>query len=139
MLQEVLNLCREIEAHLRVGAVKCPGHFARMTRPVEKVRIAKCDVPRAGLNLLGNVGYDRFDRHDEKAAIVNRHDRTVAAGVQATAAGLNISGLKGNDFLLFCRLNHVMRVVVQGRERRSIWLRESKSLQLRLCFLLPRR
>ena len=99
MLQDMLDFCRKTEANLGISGVERLGYFSGVTRPVEKVGIAECDVPRARLHLLGYISQNGLDRHDKKAAIVDRYNRAVAAGVQTAPAGLDISGRVGGSLL----------------------------------------
>ena len=64
----------------------------RVADTVEEVRVAERDVPGARRDLRANVGHDDVDRDDAESAVVDRHDRTVAAPVLAAAAGLGVAG-----------------------------------------------
>ena len=95
MLEQVFHFCREIEADMGEGGIEGSGYFAGVAGTIEKIRVTESYMLGAVFDLLGDVGDDGFDGYDEKAAIVNWHDRTVAAGVQTAAAGLSIAGRVG--------------------------------------------
>ena len=64
----------------------------RVADTVEKIRVTERNVPGARCDLRANVSHDDVDGDDAEAAVVDRHDRTVAAPVLAATARLGVSG-----------------------------------------------
>lgn len=137
MLQDMLDFCRKTKANLGISGVERLGYFSGVTRPVEKVGIAECDVPRARLHLLGYISQNGLDRHDKKAAIVDRYNRAVAAGVQTAPAGLDISG-RVADLLLPADSGRAGGRTKRGADRTLLADQGAdaalKAVSLRLCF-----
>jgi hypothetical protein len=79
--QEVLDLRRDVEAHVREGRVEGPRHGEGVPRAIEEVGVADRHVGRPGLDLLADVGQDHVRRDDEKAPAVDRRDGAVPAEV----------------------------------------------------------
>ena len=88
--QQMLDLRRDVEGHVRERRVERPGHGERVPRPVEEVGIAERDVGRPGHDLLADVRQHDVRRHDEEAAPVHGRDRAVPAEVLAAAARLDV-------------------------------------------------
>ena len=91
VLQQVLYLGGKVETDAGEVSVKRVSNFARVPRSVEKVGVAECDVTRPCLDLLGDVGHHGLDGHDEEAPVIDGHDRTMAALVEAAAAGFDVA------------------------------------------------
>ena len=87
----MLDLGREVKRQVWKFGVQLAGDFTRMARAVEEVRVAKRDMRGPGRHLLADVCQHRRGGHDEKASVVDGHDRAVAAGVQAAARRLDIA------------------------------------------------
>ena len=62
-----------------------------MADPVEEIRVAEGDVPRAGGDLRPHIGEHDVAGDDTEPPVVDRHHRTVPAAVLAAAAGLGVS------------------------------------------------
>ena len=90
--EEVLDLDRDVEGQVRELARNPSRDVERVARAVEKVRIAEGDVSGASLDLRADVGQDDVGGNDAKAAVVDGHNRTVAAEVLAAPAGLRVAG-----------------------------------------------
>ena len=86
MLQEVLDLDRDVVAHARVRFVQPFDDPHRVRRTVEEVGIAECDVPRATGDLGGDVGGDDVRLHDAKLSGVDR-EQSDSAGTGAGIRG----------------------------------------------------
>ena len=62
-----------------------------MRGAVEKIGIAESHVRRARGDLLANIVEHDVALHHAKLALINRHDRTMAAQMFAAAAGFGVS------------------------------------------------
>ena len=92
MGQQVLDLDRDVVAHVRVPGRKRLDDPTRVGRAVEEVGVAEGDVLRAGVHLLGDVRHHDIVGHDAQRASVHGHDRAMRTGVQAAARGLGVAG-----------------------------------------------
>src|SRR5437899_9776258 len=131
MLEDVLDLGREVEGHAgKFGAHR--AHDAqRVTGAIQKIRVAERDVGRAGPDLPPDIFQDDLRRHDEEAAFVHRHDGTVETVVQASAAGLDVA-----DNVLRA-VAFKMRVPLQRRQSIPAWNGKREALQVRPDNLCP--
>ena len=120
MLQQVLDLGREVERELRPLRVQPPGDLQRMAGPVQEIGIAEGDVSRAGRDLGADVGEHHVRRHHEEPPAVNGHHRAMPAQVQAAAARLHVRG--GVHVAVVV----VSRVSGRRRQRRAVRDRERK-------------
>jgi hypothetical protein len=89
--------------------------FHGVTDAVEEIRIAEGDVLRAGGHLAANVFEHHLAADDSKHALVNRHDRAVAAKMLAAAARFR----RANDAKAISGNNEV-RVLLHRRHSGSI-------------------
>ena len=82
-----------VQSNVIVGerAVHRGDDAARVVGSVQEIRIAKRDVPRPGVDLLGDVGQHHVDIDDTNASVVDNRHRAVAASVHAPAARLDIA------------------------------------------------
>ena len=92
VLEQMLDLDRHVVRDARELLRKPRDDCRRVSDAVEEVRIAERDVPGAGSDLAADVSHDDIDGDDAEPAIVDGHDRTVAAPVFAAPAGLGIAG-----------------------------------------------
>src|SRR5881397_2049016 len=115
MLEEVLDLGREVEGHAGKFGVHRADDAERLAGPVQKIGVAERDVGRAGQDLPPDILQDDVLRHDEEAAFVHRHDGTMQAEMQAPAAGLDVANhvLRAGAFK--------MRVPLQRRQSIPAW------------------
>ena len=84
---QVLDLDSHVVGEFGKFTMEFLDEFHSMTDAVEKVRIPKRDVLRAGTGLAANVFHDNFAAHNSKDALVHRHDWTMPAKMFASAAG----------------------------------------------------
>ena len=91
MLQQVLNLDRDVVREAGKLVRQRLDHPERMPNAVEKVRVAKRDVLGAGRHLRADIRQDDVDRDDPKASVVNGDDRAVPAEVLAAAARFRVA------------------------------------------------
>src|SRR5262249_58561268 len=84
--QQVLDLGGEVERQRREFRVQRAGHGQRMTRTVEKVRIAERHVRSAGVDLLPDVGQHDVAWNNEEPSPIDRRNRTVTTAVLASTA-----------------------------------------------------
>jgi hypothetical protein len=63
-----------------------------MPAAIEEIRIAEGNMLRSGRHLLANVREHNFTIHYPEHALVNRHDRAMAAQMLASAARFGITG-----------------------------------------------
>src|SRR5438309_5309312 len=125
MLEDVLDLGREVESHAgKFGAHR--AHDAqRVAGAIQKIGVAERDVGRAGPDLPPDIFQDNLRRHDDEAAFVHRHDGTVEAVMQASAAGFNVA----DDTL--ATVVFEMCVPLQRRESIPAWNDKRETIQMR--------
>src|SRR5208283_275320 len=111
MFQKMLDLDRYVVAKLREFAMQGFHQRYRVAHTIKEVRVAKGEVLRAGSNLLTDVREHNFAIDNPKDAVVDRHNRAVAAKMLAAAARFGVTG----DTMLSTWQNQ-MRV---GPERRQ--------------------
>ena len=85
MLQEMLDLDRDVVADAWMFSRESLDDPPRMRWPVEEIWITERDVLRAGNDLRSNVLEHHVHRNRTKGAAIHRHDRTMPAQVLATA------------------------------------------------------
>ena len=95
MLQQVLDLDRDVVGHVGMRVVKRFDDAHGVRRTVEEVGIAERDVLRAGRHLRGDIRQHDFRLHDAELAAVDRHDRAMAAEMAAAAARFRVAGRRG--------------------------------------------
>ncbi len=138
MREQMLDLDGHVVADVGMPRRQALDHAARMCRAVEEIRVAERDVLRAGRDLLGDVGEHGLDRHDPHAALVDRHDRAVRAGMQAAARGLGVAreATLAADIEACVGRERWLRRTVRDGEREPGHLRAA---QIALVTALPRR
>src|SRR2546428_1227308 len=132
MLEDMLDLGREVEGHVGKFGVHRADDAQRVAGSVQKIGVAECDVDRAGHDLPPDILQDDLRGHDEEAAFVHRHDGTMQAEMQAPAAGLDVANhvLRAGAFK--------MRVPLQRRQSIPAWNGKREALQVRPDNLSPR-
>src|ERR1700690_3917700 len=85
VLQQVLNFDGYVISELREFAVECFHEWKRVANAIKEIRIAERNVLRARDHLLADIREHDFAVYNAKHSIVNRHNRTMAAKVFATA------------------------------------------------------
>src|SRR4029077_8004133 len=88
-LQEVLDLCREIKSQIRKLLVHRANDAHGVPRTIQKIRVAKRNVRRAGMHLTPNVLEDDGFRDEEEAPVIDRHDRAMETVMETSATGLD--------------------------------------------------
>ena len=122
MLQQVLDLDDRVVGERREFAVERFDDPARVRRAVEEIGIAERDVRRALLHLRADVGEHDVDGDDAELAVVDRHDRAMAAAVLAAARGVG----RADDLARAVR--HLQRrVAIERGQPRAIRLDELQS------------
>src|SRR5437660_2015432 len=121
----MLDLGREVEGHVGKFGVHRADDAQRVAGSVQKIGVAECDVGRAGPDLPPDILQDDLRRHDEEAAFVHRHDGTMQAEMQASAAGLDVANyvLRAGAFK--------MRVPLRRSQSRAAWNGKREALQVR--------
>ncbi len=91
MPQQMLDLDRDVVAHVRMRRVQRVDDAHRVRRAVEEIGIAERDVRGAGGDLRGDVGEHDVRLHDAELPVVDRHDRTMPAQMPAAAARFGVA------------------------------------------------
>ena len=79
MLGEVTDLGRVIEGQIRVLIVQRPSHTQSVPWAIQKIRIAKRNVPRPLGDEVADIFKDCMTRHGVETSSVERWNRTVQA------------------------------------------------------------
>ena len=95
MLEDVLHLDGQVEGQVGKRSVRLSQDVHRVAGGVEEVGIAEGDVARTHADQSRDVGHDVVESGHPVAAVVNRRDRTMAAAVPASMAGLDVAGQPG--------------------------------------------
>src|SRR5437588_9891820 len=95
MLAQMLNLDGRVVGESREFPMHRLYDSHGVGGPVEEIRISKRDVPGSRLHLLSNILEHDFWLHDSERALIDRHHRTMAAQMLASAARLGIAGALG--------------------------------------------
>ena len=86
MLEQMLDLDRGIVSEAWIGAVKFIHNRQGVPDPVEKVRVAEGDVRGSRRHLPPDVLDHHFSLDNAKTALIDRHNRAMAAQVFAASA-----------------------------------------------------
>src|ERR1700687_4319114 len=120
----MFDLDGHIVGDLRKLAMKRLDQFRRVANAIEKVRVAKRNMLRAGGHLLADVLEHNFAAHNSKDAFVHRHDGAVAAEMFAAAAGF-----RGADDSIANARDHEVRVLLKRRHPRAVRYFERQTLE----------
>src|SRR4249920_2704381 len=99
---------------------------------IEKVSVAKNNVPRPSRDLLPDVSQHRFGWHDQQTAVVYGHDWAVPAEVLAALGGLGVANQLRYGW------TDIARVGLQRRQGRAIGHGRGGALQAWLA-VMPHR
>ena len=91
VLEQVLDLDGDVVGQARMLAVQGFDDRHCMPNAVEKVGVTESNVLGARRNLTADVLQHHLALHNAECAVVNRHNRAVAAQVFAAAAGLGVA------------------------------------------------
>ena len=91
MLQQMLDLDRDVVGHVGMRGVQRLDDAHRVRRAVEEIGIAEGDVLGARRDLRRDVREHDVRLHDAELPVVDRHDRTVTAEMPAAAARLRVA------------------------------------------------
>ena len=91
----MLDLDGDVVGEAREFAVQRLDDRQSVGRAIEEIGIAKGDVLGAGVDLAADVFEHDVALHDAENAVVNRHDRTMAAEMLAAAAGFRYTRRRG--------------------------------------------
>ncbi len=89
--QDVLDLGREIEGHLREFGVKTPDDVERVAGAVQKIGIPERNMRRSGLNLPPDVLHDNILGHQKESSLIHGNDGAMAAGMETSMTGLDVA------------------------------------------------
>ena len=92
VLQQMFDFDRDVVGERRIPAMEPLEDSHRVRGTVEEVGIAKRHVLGARGNLDADISQHDVLLHNPKLAVVNRHDRTMAAEMTASAARFGVSG-----------------------------------------------
>src|SRR5882762_822796 len=88
MLPQVFDLDRYVVAELGKLLMHRLDNRERVRWPIEEIRIAERDVPRARSNLLADIRKNNVAFDHAKRAVIHRHDRAMPAKMFAAARRL---------------------------------------------------
>ena len=91
LLEHVLDLRREVVAHVREFVMQRAHELHGVAGTVQEVRVAERDVPGAGRDQPADVRQHDVPRHREEPSTVHGRDGTMQAGVEATATRLHVA------------------------------------------------
>src|SRR6266403_3239561 len=115
MLPQVFDLDRYVVAELGKLSMHRLDNRKRVRWPIEEIRIAERDVPRARSNLLLDICKSEFAFDHAKRDVVHRHNRAVPAKMLAPARRLG----RASNSLLAARHHHA-RIFRQLRHPRPV-------------------
>src|SRR5258706_6880366 len=93
MFEKMLDLDGRVVGDERKLAMQFLNDAHRVGGSIEEIGIAEGDVLRAGGDLLANIVQHYVALDDAEVALINRHNRAVAAQMFAAAAGLGVGDL----------------------------------------------
>ncbi len=139
VLPKMLDLDGHVVGDVRKFAVERFYKLHRVPDSVEKIRIAKRNVLRAGRYLLANIRKHDLAVHNAKNALVHRDNRTVPAKMLATTAGFrrsdhSITIARNNQVSIFLELGHsgtIRHLKVQPLQR-DFWFGLRRAVTLRI-------
>jgi hypothetical protein len=91
MLNQVLDLGREVVAQLGVALTHLPNNPERVLQGVQEIRVTKIDVLRAPTHKVVDIRKHDILLDYAKPPLIDSGDRAVAAPVSTAAAGLDIA------------------------------------------------
>ena len=91
MLDQVLDLGREVEAQFGVAVTHLPNDPERVLHTVQEIRVAKVDVLRPHAHEIVDICEHDLLLNYSKPPLIDSGDRTVPAPMSTTTAGLDIS------------------------------------------------
>src|SRR5207247_10490062 len=89
--EDVLDFCGEIKSYFRKLCVHPAGDAKRMPGSIQKIRIAKRDVPRARSYEPANVFKNNLLRYYEESSVVHWWDRAMRTDMQTPAARFDVT------------------------------------------------
>ena len=90
MFQQMLDFYGRVVGDLRKFGVQRFDDAHGVRGAVEEIGIAEGDVARAVRDLLADIVENDVALHDAELALIDGHDRTVAAQMFAAAAGFGV-------------------------------------------------
>ena len=119
MSQKVLDLDGDVIREFGKLGMQRPDGCDSVSRPVEKIRIAKGDVLGTLRHEIPNVGHDNLSLDDTEPAVIDGHDRTMPAAMFASATRLRVA----DDASAVIRPNQSY-VSVKGGQTAAVRLQE---------------
>src|SRR6185503_4635438 len=107
----MLYFRREVECQFRKPVMHRPSDPKRVCGSIQKVRVPKGYVPRAGGHKSLNVFDNDLFGNDKEPAVVHRWDRAMRAVMQAPAARFHVT------YESFLTVVLELRVVLQRYQR----------------------
>ena len=95
IFEQMFDLDGHIIGHFREFPVQGVYDRQHMPGTVEEIRIAEGDMLCAHLHLLADICQHHFFLHHPEAAVIDRHNRAMAAGMLTAAGSFHVAGDPG--------------------------------------------